>query len=508
MNNISILFPDSVHFHNRNFKSLFDFIERHSIFHTFVKDRNNWVAAYGDYAHYRDELISYYNVLRGKSVDELYSFKVKNINVFDMCRDEALTIYLPQDDFRSKLVGAPDNLVLLRNMYYTDAEIILMNMSAAWSWIDFWSEKLSSVKNHTYACIFSGAQIYNRVLLELLKTHPTTPLVFEHFFTGNEYYVEEKYEPIPNNTHLKYDNSYKTTVVAELGLELNRVKIKAINKVLLAKNKNVTQPSGEFLISGGEKKVISIIGQVVNDFSIICTAKNYLSTIDFYCELIESILCDEDNFVVFKAHPWERNKNNLKHPLTYEKIKEFVQSLPIDKSSRVFVTEDFNLSDLIKQSDHIVTLCSQSAIEAAFLGVKPIQLGQAFYGKKGFTYDFDDIKSFILALKSGTLERYLTIHEYENLELFLVRFLEKELVSVHKSGILTLEKKLKPPPFIPLVKLSDVSCKHDENKKVIISMPKKSTKVKKLDKLIRTPDRFFMDSKHAILYKIGMLFKK
>ncbi|HCN9346693.1 TPA: capsular biosynthesis protein, partial [Escherichia coli] len=104
---------------------------------------------------------------------------------------------------------------------------------------------------------------------------------------------------------------------------------------------------------------------------------------------IDRLLCDDDVFVIFKSHPWERHKNNIRSALTFEKIHEYIKELPDDKSSRVFIIEDFNLESLIKQSDHIVTLCSQSAIEAAFLGVKPIQLGNAFYGQKGFTYDFD-----------------------------------------------------------------------------------------------------------------------
>lgn len=73
----------------------------------------------------------------------------------------------------------------------------------------------------------------------------------EHFFTGNEYYIEEKYDPIPNNTNLKISNVYNSVNIEENGFELERTRIKAINKVLLAKNKNVTQPSETFLI---EKK--------------------------------------------------------------------------------------------------------------------------------------------------------------------------------------------------------------------------------------------------------------
>ncbi|WP_407230078.1 hypothetical protein [Escherichia coli] len=237
--------------------------------------------------------------------------------------------------------------------------------------------------------------------------------------------MEEKYDPIPNNTNLKINNIYNSVRVEEHGFELDRERIKAINKVLLANNKNVKQPSDILTIEKENNRTVTIIGQVVNDFSIICTAKNYLSTIDFYIELIDKLLCDDDTFIVFKSHPWERQKNNVRSALTFEKINEYVKSLSPDKSSRVLVTEHFNLENLIKQSDYIVTLCSQSAIEAAFLGIKPIQFGNAFYGQKGFTHDFDSIDEFYAELQQNKLNKYLTINEYDNLELFLIKFLEK-----------------------------------------------------------------------------------
>ncbi|WP_421173018.1 hypothetical protein [Aeromonas sp. 601115] len=501
MKDISILFPDSIHFHERNFKSLFDLISRHNIQHTFVKERNSWVAAYGNYENFKAELESFYKNLEKINHHELCNISVNGINLFSVCRNEALTFFLPMASFRQRIDGVPDNRRLLEIMYAVDKEALLLNLSAAWSWLEFWSETLSKVKNHTYACIFSGAQIYNTALLEVLKTHPTTPLVMEHFFTGNEYYIEEKYEAIPNNTNLKHANVYKAVDIEEDHFELNRTKIKSINKVLLSKNKNVTQPTGDFIIENNGKKVISIIGQVVNDFSIICTAKHYLSSIDFYIELIDKLLEDEGNFVVFKAHPWERQKNNIRSAMTLECIAKHVSKLDEDKSSRVFLTEDFNLSDLIKQSDHIVTLCSQSAIEAAFLGVKPVQLGQAFYGKKGFTYDFNIIDEFISSLNQNKLSKTLTLDEYRSLEIFLVKFLEKSLVSIHKSGILSLEKKLKKIPHISLVKTTPPPQKSAN--RVVVSVPKSSVTKKKLDKLKKDPKRFFIDSRYKLFNLIG-----
>ncbi|MBS0883904.1 capsular biosynthesis protein, partial [Pantoea sp. JGM49] len=184
----------------------------------------------------------------------------------------------------------------------------------------------------------------------------------------------------------------------------------------------------------------------------ICTATNYLSSIDFYIELIDKLLEETDKFIVFKAHPWEHQKNNLKGALTSTEIRNHINSLSQDKAERVLITENFNLHNLFKQSKTVITLCSQSAIEAAFFGIKPVQLGQAFYGKKGFSYDYNLIEDFINDYKSESFPSYLTIDEFDKLEEFLVKHLEKSLVSIHKSGILALENKLRQPSLIPLVK--------------------------------------------------------
>ncbi|HFO7012156.1 TPA: capsular biosynthesis protein, partial [Escherichia coli] len=76
MKNISILFADSIHFHVRNFKSLFDLIDRHKIHHTFIHERNKWVSAYGNYEEFFNELQPLYNKLLGKDIEQLYSLTI------------------------------------------------------------------------------------------------------------------------------------------------------------------------------------------------------------------------------------------------------------------------------------------------------------------------------------------------------------------------------------------------------------------------------------------------
>lgn len=527
MKNISLLFPDSVHFHNRNFKSLFDFIGKNNIKHTFISNRDHWVGAFGNYDCFADELLAYSDRLMDKNKGDILEFNVDGINLFDICRDEALTYYLPKPEFRNKIASYPARNKLFEIMYETDINALILNMSAAWSWYDFWRENLGGMKNHTYVLIFSGAQIYNRMLLEILKTHPSTPLVMEHFFTGNEYYLEEKYAPIPNNSDMKYANYFNSIKVDEDKNDFDRMKIKAINKVILSNNKNVKKSIFTETIPAKDRNIVTIIGQVVNDFSIICTAKKYLSTIGFYIEIIDSLLKETDCFVVFKAHPWERNKSNVRTSLTYDELNDYVLSLPIELQERVYLTEEFDLYDLMHQSKHIVTLCSQSAIEAAFIGLKPIQFGGAFYGNKSFTYDYNSIDAFIKQYNNGTLNPYLTLDEYDSFEMFLVKVFEKELISVFQSGVTSLERKLFLVPPIPLVK-SDVN--NDVPPPAVQNVPapihfknnaKKSVEEnkinkseistvlivnKKLAKFKKDPKKFFLDSKYKSLRLIGHVF--
>ncbi|WP_145547398.1 capsular polysaccharide export protein, LipB/KpsS family [Yersinia intermedia] len=548
MKNVSILFPDQIHFHERNFKSLFDTIKKHSIRHTFITNMHHLVATFGDYFCHKEQLLDHYEKISHLSENELFILEKKGIYLFKIYRSEALAYFLSLPEFRDEISRQLSDIEIFTLMFRTNHEALLLNISAAMFWMEFWDEKLSTIKIHTYACIFSGVQIYNRALLEQLKTYTTTPLILEHFFTGNEYYIEEKYEPIPNNTNLKHLNVYNNIQLPINHDEYERKKIKAINKVLLSKNKNVTQPSTHQVIKSNGKKVITIIGQVYNDYSIIGTATKYLSSINFYQELIYKLLQDDSNYIVFKAHPWERNKTKSKVAPTFESLSNLKETLDIEKRERLFITENFNLSDLINQSEHVITLCSQSAIEAAFLGIKPIQLGNAFYGRKGFTYDYNSIDDFLDDLNNHRLSRTLTLDEYKSLEIFLMKFLESELVSVHKSGINTIEKILSLYPYIKLVKptktksvievkkeiqktitippeasiikrgielvnkveiISEKTKVFKNNNADVVHKNRETSLIRKFKKFKRNPDLFLSDSKSRFLNLLGkVIFKR
>ena len=515
--NLKILFPDRFHFHERNFRSLFTLIKRYKIYHTFVDSPNDWLNIFGDYAQKSSELRSYYLHLSTLSKDQLINSCHHGVNLFDTARAEFLSYVLPKPTWRNYPVPG-DRKLLYNRAIERDYDALLLNMAAACYWIDFWKNKLAELPVHTHCCVFSGSQIYTRSLLEILKTHMTQPMVMESFFTGNDYYCEAKYEPIANNSDLGHPAYYNSMSLADNSKEVDRSRIKVINKILLAKNKNVKQPKEKTSFHFINKApTATIIGQVINDFSIIETYAENINSLDIYKRLIRGLLNHTQFNIVFKAHPWERYKPNLKYPLTWEVFEQFTEQLKPEHRERFLLIEDFNIVSLFEQTDFLITICSQAAIEGAFHGLKPILIGHAFYGKKGFTHDYENVEVLISHFSSGSLKGVLTLNEFDAFEVFLLKSLGSHLVSIYDSGVSVLSNRFDLPPLVPLVrpishdpippeksKITDTKGESTLNNVKLVPLRSSETQSQKRQgrkwrKLWRNPQAFFKDSRNPIL---------
>jgi len=71
-------------------------------------------------------------------------------------------------------------------------------------------------------------------------------------------------------------------------------------------------------------------------------------------------------------------------------------------------------------------------------GLKPVQFGEAFYGQKGFTYDYNSINSFVKEMQF--LNFKISKDEQAELEKFPIRMLKFHLVSTEKEGCYDLSK--------------------------------------------------------------------
>jgi len=213
-------------------------------------------------------------------------------------------------------------------------------------------------------------------------------------------------------------------------------------------------------------------------------------------------LSDTDLNIIFKAHPWENKKKNLLHPRTKEKMHDI-----FGESPRVIIVEDYAISDLFSEVDYVAVINSQLGIEAALQGFKPLQIGNAFYGGYGFTYDIDKVDTIIDVINSElsgrlSIDEYILLREY--LMHMLVDYLVPEEVATGTAKLKQIFniapiKKVAPPNKIIDKPISV------ENKPAPSVNKNASTGNKKLNKLKRNPKRFFSDSKFVVLRSIGKI---
>lgn len=510
--------PDSLHLNKKNFGSLHDYFTEGK--HEFIQhgDLNHLIALYGDYSSLPTEMDEDFCLYRQYDFDMLQKAEIDGINLIDVCWLEFLSYISADKDFsKCGVVLTKENVFSFVKSSEKYKNAFILNLAAAAFWVKYWNVYLKKSPVFDAALVFSGSLAYARSLIEILKKTPTRVFLFETFFTGNDYYCEERFSPIPNASLLGCDNYYNNIKIDSDTYDRDR--IKAINKIALSSNLNVKQPASIGKVFCKEDFVL-IVGQVVNDFSVLGYGDSGLSTLALYSDLILKVLNETELNLVFKAHPWERKKKNLNSSVTADFLESrFAKWI----GSRLFIVEDYNIEDLFSQARCVVLINSQSGIEAAWHGIKPIVLGDPFYGKKGFTVDLDvsrldEVVSYISINEKK--DYILTLEEYDFFEAFLVKSLVFSLVSKHKSGLILLREYLSPIPQIKLAKPGGGAAREVPVESKALNKPRISDNntcdssvthseissfKRKFRKLKRDPKRFFLDSKNPILRKFGRL---
>ena len=272
---------DPLHINKKNFGSFYEYLEESKANAIFNEERQDWLSLFGDYSEHQELLIEEYSHLRSLSQSELFELSVLEVNIFKVSRAEMLSLLITKESFSSKSLPSSCR-ELFDYIFETEPNTLLLNMAAAIQWINHWS---LAIKQHNpkFVLVFSGSLIYARTLLELLKNRAPRAFVLESFFTGSDNYIEEKYEPIANNSNLKFTAYYRSLGTDELPIERDRSRNKAINKILSSANKNVTQPpENTTRLFNNSKKTILITGQVLNDFSLLEYRDLGLNSLNFY----------------------------------------------------------------------------------------------------------------------------------------------------------------------------------------------------------------------------------
>ncbi|MEZ2605018.1 capsular polysaccharide export protein, LipB/KpsS family [Kluyvera intermedia] len=432
-----IFFSDKKNINKSSFSKLFSYLERNKIHYTSDTDDVMFKYNFGDYrgiehfCGFTEKHSKYMEVSRG----ELFELTYMGINLFDAYRSEALSYYLKIKSFRALLQNNTSREDIFNAFFDIDKNNLVMCVCISIYWADYWLARLNMISKYKYVGVFSGAQIFNMMLIEISKRSAMTPLLMESFFTGSEFYLEEKYEPLPNNANIKFDNIYFNSNYCCDHSSLR----KAIKRTNNKQNKNNTKNQSKNIDIGNDgRRVITVIAQVVNDFSIINTAVNYLNSIEFYKQVIIHLLKEECNYVVLKTHPWEIKKN--KKRITQDAIMQYISTMSDSYQSRFKVIESWDVAELCHRSNYIITLCSQGGIECAMNGKKTIQFGNAFYGRKGFTHDYVEIEDFMNDFHSGYIYPELTCDEQNNFYEFLDKLFSQHLVSNLDSNYEILDR--------------------------------------------------------------------
>lgn len=432
---LSFLLADDIHLHERNFKPLFIYLRARDAPIRVHTTHSDLKRCQGDYESIT-ALDAYVAPLRAMSDDSLFAashpFRGSPIRLFPLCRSEVLSYTLATRDHWHESPVPIDERALFDRLALRDREILYRNLAAAAFWIDEWNRFLASAPLPTHAFAFSGSSTYTRVLLEICRMTQMRAFVVESTFTGREFYLEERYRGIANRSDIRHRSVRDAISLPTSQAALMAQRAIACERIRITENKNVTQPQTAERPSFPDpsRPTLLIIGQVVNDFSIVEQTHGYLSSIAFYQELVMRTLEETSYNVVFKAHPWERRKVHVGRPLTRQLMSAFHQRLPHDLRDRFSVREDDNLLMLASGVDRIALLNSQAGIELAFHeGLKPSTFGAPFYGDAGFTDDYERIDDFIADVRSGRTRAVLTLREYEDLHTFLIKCLVHHVLS-------------------------------------------------------------------------------
>lgn len=489
------LFADDLHIHRRNFAPLYRYVDTRNVPLTIHDTLEPLKRAAGDLHALRETIPAlrrHRTRLAACAPETLFDLEHEGLRVRPLCTAETLCCSLAtRSHWHDEPLRAGDDAGIFARLVERERDVLLDNMAAACVWIDEWRRVLGARQPaFTHAFVFSGSMTYGRVLLELCRFDRTRAFVLESTFTGKEFYVEERHTPIANRSQIRHATVRRSKRLPELPEQQVRDQAKAIQRLFAAENKNVTQPDGADLprFPEPQRPTLLVVGQVVNDYSLIEQRRGVLSSIAFYEALIARVLRDTNCNVVFKGHPWEERKVHLRRPFTRERLQAFADTLSPERAARFAIRDHDNLVALGGASDRVALLSSQAGIELAFYeGLRPSTFGTPYYGGAGFTDAFDphDLDPFIDACVRNPRAE-LDLAGYEALLDFLQRFLQHHVVTERTSGLGQIVRIVEasaeigaPPPRGGPPK--------DQ------SLPARTRR--KLRKLRRDPRAFFLDAK-------------
>ncbi|QGQ48167.1 glycosyltransferase [Metabacillus sediminilitoris] len=424
MKKIDFYFVDQINFHKRNFDNFISFVENDFSF----KYNNAYPALKKSFGKYELKKISglpnfskyeeLFKDLNDKPLSELKQVSYKGYNLWDVIHAEMYAYLTPKiyqlyiaNEIPAQQADSDCLLEWLRSSKIEDEtfqNLVFYNFAIGAFWIDYWAATLKRVKINN-VCVFGGTTIYSRAATLVAQWNNINVLSFEGSFIKDFHYADSASGMITNNhrfaDHSKWVRLQGLDFLDKQAEWLEETMANRLNLNVVQPNKLTKEELYQRYNIDPNKKLILLIGQVLNDFSITRDLKNYESSIDFYVNVIKSIADKKDCHLFIKLHPWENHKQNS----TTELSKRVLEKKLADHSITNFTVDyDVNIDSLIDFSEIGITSCSQAGLEMLYMGKRVVQVGNAFYGNKGWTVDVTEPEflplSIDIALSKPRLE--------------------------------------------------------------------------------------------------------
>ncbi len=474
-----IYFSDDFNFRKNNFITIYNFFKNYDIKYDYDKYHTDLK---------KEIVVSSENV--NIDIETIYSEKYMGINLYNTYIYELLFICSLVHGWENYNIPS-DSKELCLFLYDNFKKELLSCRKKSIFFIKYWNKVIKN-ESINVGISFGGNLIYTNCYAKVLALKHIPHFCVEHFFTGNDFYFEQRYEPLPNNSILQ--NERFCNIKSELVQDKSKKFIKLANE----KNKNVKQPK---YFSPSDHGYILIIAQVRNDFSILSKNNIFKNSIKFYLDIIKKILNNTNYNIIIKTHPYEIKKVIENHLTTFYILNRELLSIPLAKD-RVRVVDNFSINSLIDNASMVITLNSQSGLQAVERFKPVVCFGEAFYGHKGFTFDYINIDDFIKNIDkiNFTLDNYSRYLNFMDVSFeHLIGIGEEDKLKIIFESAVNIEKiKSISTNNIPVKKIKSKVCSisHATIHHTLRSQQQSNIfSWRKTKKLFRSPLKFIKDSK-------------
>ncbi|WP_214744219.1 glycosyltransferase [Exiguobacterium sp. s189] len=462
---IDYYFVDKTNFHKRNFFNFMQYVENnHSYFinNYFPRLKNSFGMYYFKHIENLEKIDEYVNMysefedINKCDIDKLKLVKYKGIKLYPVVKPELL-LYLSSKYYDLVLAEEMtlqnqdvDVLSIFKSNYFgTDESIknaVRNSLIVASFWIDHFEKEFQN-REILNVCLYGGTSIYSRVAGLVAHQYKINAIAFEGFFLKQFHFADNTSGIITNN-HRAGDNSFWQKIK---DLELEDSQILKLDHLMSSRtNLNVVQPSKiskkEFYDKyniPSDKKIVLLIGQVINDFSITKDLTSFNSTIDFYQSVINYFEQQDEYHLFVKLHPWENSKQH-----NVEGVSKKVLNKIFGDLKNTSIDYDINIESLIEFSECAITSCSQSGLEMLYAGKRVLQVGNAYYSNKGWTIDVKNRFDLDQKIRELVMIPHLNDEEQKEVKNYLYHIVE-DILMLRELPQTDFEKKVRKVSYIP-----------------------------------------------------------